>query len=425
MQKMRKTYLVLLILLVLLVSCVEEPEHVHSFDTEWTSDSTYHWHESTCGHDVVSDKAEHLWNDGVATTEPTHTENGEKTFTCTVCGATRTEVIPALTEAHTFNLDWTSDTAYHWHESTCGHDVVSDKAEHIWNDGVVTTEPTHTENGEKTFTCTVCGATKIAVIPAKLEDHSYQDEWISGDFGVKYKTCECGKTYYYGEEYDQYFKVNQNGVLTSSSAKLPDDVIFPTVIDGIVVTEIGERVFTFVTLKNVEIPTSVTKIGAHAFDWSTGLTSITIPDSVTVIGSSAFCRCNDLITITIPASVEIIEESTFWSCENLTSVVISEGTTTIGETAFVFCGNLKDITIPNTVTRIGDSAFYSCRSIEEITIPGSVMMIDEEAFESCTSLTDITFGGTISEWGLIIKGTDWNKDVPAEVVHCTDGDVAI
>ena len=331
MQKMCKNCLVLLILLVLLVSCAEEPEHVHSFDTEWTYDSTYHWHDATCGHDAVSDKAEHSWNDGVVTIEPTHTGQGEKIFTCTVCGITRTEIIPA-----------------------------------------------------------------------NADDHSYQDEWLTGDSGVKYKTCECGKTYYYGEEFAQYFSVNQNGVLTSVKGKLPEDVIIPTVIDGTVVTEIGERVFMFVTLKNVEIPTSVTKIDANAFDWSDGLANITIPDSVTVIGSSAFCRCNDLTTITIPSSVETIEESTFWSCENLTSVIIFEGTTTIGETAFVFCGNLKEITIPKTVTSICTKAFLFC-----------------------TGLTDITFNGTASEWEAIIKGTEWNEDVPAEVVHCTDGDAAI
>lgn len=39
---------------------------------------------------------EHKWNDGEITKEPTYTEKGEKTFTCTVCQATKTEEIELL-----------------------------------------------------------------------------------------------------------------------------------------------------------------------------------------------------------------------------------------------------------------------------------------------------------------------------------------
>ena len=41
--------------------------------------------------------AGHQWDDGVITKPATRTEEGEKTFTCTVCQTTRTETIPALT----------------------------------------------------------------------------------------------------------------------------------------------------------------------------------------------------------------------------------------------------------------------------------------------------------------------------------------
>lgn len=38
---------------------------------------------------------EHVWDAGVVTQKPTATEPGVKTFTCTICGATKTESIPA------------------------------------------------------------------------------------------------------------------------------------------------------------------------------------------------------------------------------------------------------------------------------------------------------------------------------------------
>ena len=39
----------------------------------------------------------HQWDDGTVTLEPTETTSGEKTYTCSACGETRTEEIPALT----------------------------------------------------------------------------------------------------------------------------------------------------------------------------------------------------------------------------------------------------------------------------------------------------------------------------------------
>lgn len=75
--------------------------HSHSYADAWSHDATHHWHASTCGHDVVSGKAEHTWNGGEVTKAATCGAAGEKTFTCTVCGATYTEAIPA--KGHNYN----------------------------------------------------------------------------------------------------------------------------------------------------------------------------------------------------------------------------------------------------------------------------------------------------------------------------------
>ena len=45
-----------------------------------------------------SGECEHSWNEGEVTKEPTYTEEGIKTFTCTVCGETKTEAIAVLKE---------------------------------------------------------------------------------------------------------------------------------------------------------------------------------------------------------------------------------------------------------------------------------------------------------------------------------------
>ena len=76
----------------MLTACDEE--HTHTYKTEWTYDTTHHWHECS-GEDCVdvSDKAEHVWDEGTITTEATSEADGEKTYTCTVCNATKGESV--------------------------------------------------------------------------------------------------------------------------------------------------------------------------------------------------------------------------------------------------------------------------------------------------------------------------------------------
>lgn len=146
------------------------PQLGHTFDMDnWKSDAQTHWHPATCAHtDLKKDEAEHTWNEGVVTTEPTETTEGVKTYTCTTCGNTKTATIGMLDHEHTFDMTkWSYDTENHWHPATCAHtDEKKDLAAHNWNAGVVTTEPNYGVEGEKTYTCTTCKATRVESIPA-------------------------------------------------------------------------------------------------------------------------------------------------------------------------------------------------------------------------------------------------------------------
>ena len=99
------------------------------------------------------------------TTPATCTTVGERTFTCTVCSATKKETIPAT--GHAWNTEWSKDNDHHWHKcKNCNAIDESTKAPHTWNEGAVTTPATCTAAGVKTFTCTACSATKKESIPA-------------------------------------------------------------------------------------------------------------------------------------------------------------------------------------------------------------------------------------------------------------------
>ena len=132
--------------------------HDHQ-SNDWKSNETEHWQVCTCG--AVFHKAQH--SGGTATCT--------QRATCTVCGA---EYGDAL--GHDFTTSWTHDDNEHWKQcSRC--DEKDDVGPHTWNSGTVTTAPTCTKAGEKTYSCNKCDATKIEPIPAT--GHSWKSDWTS------------------------------------------------------------------------------------------------------------------------------------------------------------------------------------------------------------------------------------------------------
>ena len=97
----------------------------HDFTTSWTHDDNEHWKQcSRC--DAKDDVSPHTWDSGTVTTAPTCTKAGEETYSCTKCGATKIEPIPAT--GHSWKSDWTSDATHHWHECANENCDVTDNA---------------------------------------------------------------------------------------------------------------------------------------------------------------------------------------------------------------------------------------------------------------------------------------------------------
>ena len=184
--------LMLVLSLSVLAAC---NKNKHNFSSEWKNDEQYHWHECvTKKHTDVADKADHTFDAGVVTKEPTEAEEGVKTFTCTVCGYQKTEAVPKL--GHTFDMNkWKYDDENHWHPATCGHtDEKKDLGAHVWNEGVVTKEPTEAEEGVKTYTCTTCGKTKTATIGRLDHEHTFNMEAWTFDDENHWHPATCGHT---------------------------------------------------------------------------------------------------------------------------------------------------------------------------------------------------------------------------------------
>lgn len=194
--------LVLVLGAALLVACNnkggEEPE-THTYSTTWSHDASEHWHQCTQdGHTDVADKAAHTYDNDADTT-------------CNVCGYER----PAHDHAATA---WSSDATYHWHDCTvsgCGEQF--DKAEHVWDEGTVTTPATFTSDGEKTYTCTVCQKTKKETVTMEYIDVNFVKSDAEVQTKVRFTVAASG-TYYFRYEVQDcgfangYYWINMNKV---------------------------------------------------------------------------------------------------------------------------------------------------------------------------------------------------------------------
>ncbi len=141
---------------------------------------------SVLGHDWGAWKSNgNVTHTRVCSRDASHTETencsgGEATCTakakCSTCNAEYGETNP---NNHAGTLgEWQSDGNNHWKEySCCGAEA--DRGPHDWDNGQVTTQPTCTNAGEKTFTCNECGRKKTEQIDAT--GHSWKQEWNSDE----------------------------------------------------------------------------------------------------------------------------------------------------------------------------------------------------------------------------------------------------
>ena len=128
----------------LLVACE------HNWGITWQTDSTSHWH--SCS---ICNGKDNIVN------------HSGGTATCTEKAICEGCSLPyGNTLGHDFTGDtWQTDADHHWKKcSRC--DVTDTESPHEWNSGKVTTQPTCTTAGQKTYTCTVCSATKVETLDA-------------------------------------------------------------------------------------------------------------------------------------------------------------------------------------------------------------------------------------------------------------------
>ena len=209
------------------------------------------------GEVIPKETVPHAWDQGTVTVKPTCSTVGTMLYRCTVksCGASTEKEIPTDPDAHVFKVtvvgptcteggytlhactlcrcgytdaeteprghdwgEWTSCSETE-HRRVCKNDGTHVETEaHSWDGGEITVPPTCTADGEKTYTCTVCGGTATETLPAP--GHAF-NEWhvtkpaTTEEEGEETRECE-----------------NCNETETRILPKLPAPDVMPGDVDG-------------------------------------------------------------------------------------------------------------------------------------------------------------------------------------------------
>ena len=147
-------------------------------DTAVTASSTRKVETRTVYRYSGAELGEHTWNNGVVTTPATCVSSGIRTYTCTSCGATKTETISTGGHKYTAVVTAPTCTAQGYTTHTCancgGSYVDSYVAATGHSYSSVVTAPTCTAQGYTTHTCSKCGGSYVNSY-VSVAGHTWKD----------------------------------------------------------------------------------------------------------------------------------------------------------------------------------------------------------------------------------------------------------
>ena len=405
----------------------EAPTHTHSFSL-WTEHSTTQ-HKRTCSCGEI-EYANHTWDVGVITKEPSCLEQGIKTYTCSVCNSTKTDTLP--TTGHSIKYIaakeptcTTCGNVEYWFCEDCGYAWLDEEltlntalkyvslepAHQLVN--VPAKSPTTTQNGNiEYWYCQVCGSAWLdekCTLNTNLKAVILPASGLQQSDGLEYQLNEDGKSY----------------TVIGLGSCIDLDVVIPDLYNGLPITGIGANAFAGSNITGIYIPSTIKTIGKSAFSkcknlqathidsleawfeiefasgfsnpiWQYGnlyiggelLTELVIPKSVTKINAYAFYQCTSLVSVNA-SNVITINAYAFYGCGNLTSVVLNPALTTINKSTFGGCYSLRNITLPEALKTIGMQAF-SNSGLETIHLPANLTTVGRSAFSGTDNLKNIT-----------------------------------
>ena len=170
-------------------------------------------------------------------------------------------------------------------------------------------------------------------------------------------------------------------------------------------------------LSEVNIPSTVSEIGAYAFDGTPYLenageyavsgdgvlvryqgtdTAVKVPENVKRIAPHAFISSKTR-SVTIPESVYSIDPYAFADCVGLEKVTFNDGLVMIGDGAFRGCKALSEVDTPPTLSYLGQGAFGGDSSLKGASVCGNELTLSYNAFKGCTGLNYVHLSDGVTD----------------------------
>jgi len=228
------------------------------------------------------------------------------------------------------------------------------------------------------------------------------------------------------------FEIDGNKIIKYSNSG--GNVVIPSVVNGVTITEIGDYAFYDLNIDSIIIPKTIISIGDYAFA-NNNISILNLPDSVVSIGEGAFIH-NSIKEIKMSSNIDFgnacfndneldMDNAFFYKNNSNYEELISYGgkikgninipndnLKIIGEKAF-YETYIVSISIPNSVIEIKKDAFKS-NYLVELYLSNNINNIDISAFEDNSYLTDIIIDKKINTildypWGAIYSDLYWLK----------------
>lgn len=130
------------------------------------------------------------------------------------------------------------------------------------------------------------------------------------------------------------------------------------------------------------LPKKTTQIAPDAFYGNTSVEMVFIRGNMKKLAkrSLAYSQIKD---VTLPDSLCEIEDGAFMACKKLWDVEIPEGVKKIGANAFEYCNELERVVLPKNLKTIEEQSFRDCYSLRNIKLPKTLRTLKAGAFEDC------------------------------------------
>lgn len=197
---------------------------------------------------------------------------------------------------------------------------------------------------------------------------------------------------------------------------------------------IGNQAFALSKIEEIEIPSTVTRVGDYAFAGCVNLKKVTFAGLPATLGKGMFRNCTNLQTVDFKQGLNDVPEGAFYGCSSLqampagvatigaeafrnSGITVADlrGVTEVGAYAFADAGRLTTVLSDGPV-RIGDGAFAGDAALEDLpeltsdvgqamaAATGNALtrwlkspIIEEAAFANNKNITEVKLGSKVRE----------------------------